>query len=207
MKTEHRDHPLGTPGLSARRMARSLEPGGRLLRFLAGLFPGLRGAGATWDRGAEGEEAVGRRLRKLPADRWMSLHDRPLGDGGRNVDHIVIGPGGVFSVNTKNVAGKVRVTKGTVLVNDFRQRWLVVARDEAARVAERLSRAVGEPVRVEPVIVVLSPELRVEDAPEDVHVIAASEVPRWFRDRPEVLDRSAAYRIYVAARAGGTWTG
>lgn len=207
MKTEYREHPLGTPGLSARRMARSLDPESRMLRFLASLFPGLRGASSSWDKGAEGEEAVARKLDKLPRDRWITLHDRKLGDGGRNVDHLVIGPGGVFSVNTKNLGGRVVVKPTAFLVNGFPERCLHVARDEAARVGERLTIVMGAAVEVEPVIVVLSPELRVDAQPDDVHVLGLKDVPRWFAARPSTLDPKTSNRIYEAARAGRTWTG
>lgn len=206
MKTEYREHPLGTPGLSARRMARLAGPSHPVLRFFASLFPGLRGEGASWEKGAEGEEAVAKRLDKLPRDLWVALHDVRLGTRGRNVDHLVIGPGGVFSLNAKNLSGKVCVKKSTVLVNGFPEPYLKIARDEARRVGDRLSAAAGFPVRVQPMIVVKAPELRIESHPGDVHVLGLAEVTRWLQTRTTVLDRRDSNRIYEAARANKTWT-
>ena len=58
------------------------------------------------DRGAMAEEEVGALLDALPAERWRVIHDATLGRG--NVDHIVIGPPGVFTIETKSHPGPVR---------------------------------------------------------------------------------------------------
>jgi hypothetical protein len=59
------------------------------------------------DRGALAEEHVGGVLDRLPRERWRVVHDATLGRG--NVDHIVIGPPGVFTIETKSHPGPVRV--------------------------------------------------------------------------------------------------
>jgi len=59
------------------------------------------------DRGASAEEQVGGLLEQLSGRDWQVLHDASLGHG--NVDHILIGPGGVFTVETKSHPGPVRV--------------------------------------------------------------------------------------------------
>lgn len=59
------------------------------------------------DRGAAGEEQVGGLLDRLTDDGWRVIHDASFGHG--NVDHIAIGPAGVFTVETKSHPGPVRV--------------------------------------------------------------------------------------------------
>jgi len=61
------------------------------------------------DRGASAEEHVGGLLEELSGRDWRVLHDASLGHG--NIDHILIGPGGVFTVETKSHPGPVRVTR------------------------------------------------------------------------------------------------
>lgn len=206
MKTEYREHPLGSPGASARLKAASEQPENPVVRFLARVLLGSQAPGRSWEKGAEGEELVAKQLAKLPRDRWMPLHDLALGEGGRNVDHLVIGRPGVFTVNTKNLAGKVVVKGSSFLVNGFPSRDLHVARDEAARVGERLSIAVGETVDVAPVVVVLTPSLEIVRQPEGVHVLGGRDVPSWFDGRPDVLAPAAPNRVYVAARMNRVWT-
>jgi hypothetical protein len=59
------------------------------------------------DRGASAEEHVGGLLDQLAG--WRVIHDASMGRG--NVDHILIGPAGVFTVETKSHPGPVRVSR------------------------------------------------------------------------------------------------
>ncbi|MGA2452688.1 MAG: nuclease-related domain-containing protein [Solirubrobacteraceae bacterium] len=61
------------------------------------------------DRGATGEEHVGELLEELSERGWRVIHDASLGRG--NVDHILIGPPGIFTIETKSHPGPVRVTR------------------------------------------------------------------------------------------------
>jgi hypothetical protein len=59
------------------------------------------------DRGARAEEQVGALLEGLPRERWRIIHDATLGRG--NVDHIVIGRAGVFTIETKSHPGPIKI--------------------------------------------------------------------------------------------------
>lgn len=61
------------------------------------------------DRGARGEEEVGAVLDQMRGRGWRVIHDASLGRG--NVDHILIGPPGIFTVETKSHPGPVRVRR------------------------------------------------------------------------------------------------
>ncbi|MCE0446144.1 NERD domain-containing protein [Streptomyces tricolor] len=43
---------------------------------------------------------MGRELERLASYGWHVLHGVPKSNGG-DIDHLLIGPGGVFSLNTK----------------------------------------------------------------------------------------------------------
>jgi hypothetical protein len=90
------------------------------------------------DRGAAGEEHVGGLLDELARNGWSVIHDASFGHG--NVDHIVLGAAGVFTVETKSrsEAVRVRTIHGAVLRQAQDQR-------------ETLERVTGE--RVEPLVV------------------------------------------------------
>jgi hypothetical protein len=51
-----------------------------------------------WGRGGAGEERVGRELDRLCEDGWFALHDVQLGRG--NIDHALIGPAGIFTIES-----------------------------------------------------------------------------------------------------------
>lgn len=206
MKREHREHPLGTPGFSARLKAGSAGSTS-VQRWLSDLFPGVAGESASWLKGARGEEIVGRRLAKLPREDWMPLHDRRLGNRGRNVDHLVIGHRGVFTINTKNLSGNVVVKGDTFRVSSYCDRSILhAARDEAAKVSERLGLASGVTFEAIPVLVVLTPSLDVVEQPKGVHVLGKSDIPRWFEQHSPALERAEAARIYEASRRNAVWT-
>ena len=62
-----------------------------------------------WLRGAEGERRVGTALAELTADGWMALHGVSLGRG--DVDHILVGPGGIFTIETKSHRGRIPIDR------------------------------------------------------------------------------------------------
>jgi hypothetical protein len=90
------------------------------------------------DRGAKGEEHVGGLLDGLTREGWHVIHDAGLGRG--DVDHVAIGPAGIFTVETKSRSSPVYVSRvhGATLRQAQAQRRL-------------LERAIAMPV--EPLIV------------------------------------------------------
>src|SRR5687767_14412041 len=58
--------------------------------------------GRASNRGADGELVTGWWLGRLP-DGWRVIHDVSVGDACANVEHLVIGPAGVFTIGTKNL--------------------------------------------------------------------------------------------------------
>ncbi|HWX74443.1 MAG TPA: nuclease-related domain-containing protein [Solirubrobacteraceae bacterium] len=75
------------------------------------------------NRGASAEEHVGGLLDQLAG--WRVVHDASTGRG--NVDHILIGPAGVFTVETKSHPGPVNVARvhGATLRQAHAQRRVV----------------------------------------------------------------------------------
>src|SRR4051794_31122357 len=67
-----------------------------------------------WHQGAEGEKATAKAMRRLARDGWTLIHDVDTGRG--NLDHIVVGPGGVFLLESKNLSGTLRVEYGVLSV-------------------------------------------------------------------------------------------
>ncbi|MFF2488033.1 nuclease-related domain-containing protein [Microbacterium sp. NPDC058062] len=70
----------------------------------------------AWERGAVGEELLARRLTCLP-DSFRVLHDRRIRGTRANIDHIVIGPTGIWVIDAKRYLGKrpaLRVESGII---------------------------------------------------------------------------------------------
>lgn len=64
----------------------------------------------AWSAGADGEEQVADALTGLEQLGWVVLHDVAWpGRPRANLDHVLVGPGGVLVVDTKNWSGTVAV--------------------------------------------------------------------------------------------------
>jgi hypothetical protein len=76
----------------------------------------------AWQRGLDGERRTGDVLTALEANGWFVLHDVHWpGRPRANIDHIAIGPGGVFVIDSKNWSGEVAVRDGILRQNGNRR--------------------------------------------------------------------------------------
>ena len=171
----------------------------RLARVL-----GLHTNERAWRKGAEGEELVAARLKRLP-DTWRVFQDITIDKAQHNVDHLVIGPGGVFSLNTKNLTGSVWVGALAVRVNHQPTDFLRKARWEKREVTRRLNAASGFRVEVNPVIVVIADQLKVHTQPPDVTVVARRKIVQWLVAQEHCLDPSEVQRLAECVEWRSTW--
>ena len=84
-----------------------------LVWVIVSLMRGLRHV-ERFFKGARGEEKVAGILRSLP-DPYHVFND--FATGRAHVDHVVVGPGGVFAVETKSWRGGVTVEDGRILLD------------------------------------------------------------------------------------------
>lgn len=114
--------------------------------------------------GFEGERHIGEALNQLMLVGYRVFHDFLITDKPRsirNIDHVVIGPNGVFAVETKT-RRKMKGEDGakvTVLDNALQYPWgldqrnFAQARQDATWLAEWLSKMSNEPVKVGSILV------------------------------------------------------
>jgi hypothetical protein len=62
----------------------------------------------AWQRGAHGERQTARLLDRLDRDGYVVFHDLAMPDSPANLDHLVIGPSGVFVIDSKQWTGSVQ---------------------------------------------------------------------------------------------------
>jgi hypothetical protein len=139
-----------------------------LLWIVTTLFLSVKLRGSLKERhayrlGLDCEMAVGQELNNLMGAGYMVYHDAPA--EGFNIDHVVVGRNGVFAIETK---GRSKPNRGrgpsdaTVIYDGHSLKfpdWIGTEfLDQARRQAEWLSRwlteVVGEPVPVQPVLVI-----------------------------------------------------
>lgn len=128
-----------------------------LLPIASILIPSQREV--AWRKGAEGEQAVGRALDKLPSSR--ALHDLRIPGSRANIDHILIAPTGVWTIDAKNYTGKLETRRrGQELWVKGRNRskLLEQARRQTAIVTDVLAAAGSGAVPVRPALCFLGVE-------------------------------------------------
>ncbi|MDQ4489167.1 nuclease-related domain-containing protein [Sinomonas sp. ASV486] len=185
-----------------------LQAGTPRRRGLARLFGAnpLAPEARSWYAGAVGEMRVARALSKLGPE-WHVLHSIPVGTRGSDIDHLVVGPGGVFTLNTKNHAGKdVWVAGSVLMVNGQHEKYLRNSAHEAKRAAALLTRAVGREVPVRAAVVLVAPRrVTIRRFAEGAAVVTDSQLRRWLTKQAKLLNAGDAARLAAVAAEPSTW--
>jgi hypothetical protein len=161
---------------------------------------------AKWAAGADGERRVADELGKLP-EAWTVLHDRLLrpGQSEANLDHVVVGPAGLFLIDAKNWGGSVSAWDGGL----YQHLGAGSSRTSQSRHAEVLKvhgmasyMSVETGLPTTPVICLAGPSEAKFGEPQlikGVWVIPLSKLIAWLDSRPVRLDREALNRAATLA--------
>ncbi|MGI5428615.1 nuclease-related domain-containing protein [Streptomyces sp. CA-179760] len=161
----------------------------------------------SWRKGLAGERRVGSELNRLGRHGWRVLHSVPLANKV-DIDHLLIGPGGVFSINTKHHHKRaVWVGDDSVKVDHGKPvPYARKSRAEAKRVARVLERHCDFPVPVEPVLVFVGvTELKVVATQLDVRVYQERQVST-LAPLSGVLTADQVEQVYSVARHRQAWS-
>lgn len=104
-------------------------------------------------RGAEGEETIARQLSFLPAP-YSVFNDFQFDESDPSFDHVVVGPAGVFVIETKNWSGDISFENGQVLYNGNAPNRPPIrqVKEAVAALLDHLSEARCPEVPVQPVL-------------------------------------------------------
>ena len=159
----------------------------------------------SWFKGALGERHVARQLEALGPD-FTVLHAVPVGRGATDIDHVVIGPTGVFSINTKNHSGHDVWAGGrTLMVNGQRTPHAHRALVEGERATTLLSAAAGQQVSVQPVLAVVARRLRFGRTTPAVATLPPEGLGPWLRGLPRVFSDETVRFLSMVAEERRTW--
>ena len=161
----------------------------------------LNRSAELYERGAEGEQATADALKSLPADSWTVFHDvRWPGRRYANIDHVVVGPPGVFVIDSKNWSGSITVRDDVLRANGWSRETTVAAAADSAV-------AVAELVPLLPVDLVKPVLCFVRDEPltgwaRDVMVCSTANVAAMLLSRPVVLGGDELRQLTLDVDAG-----
>jgi hypothetical protein len=153
--------------------------------------------------GAAGELETAKTLALLPAS-FTVINDVEF--PGFNVDHVIVGPSGVWAIETKSHTGVVEECpegvrlNGRLMFRDPRGQ----ARAGAIAVAKRLQRLLGKRYWVEAVVCFPCATVRVNPMQREAQVLGWQHLFTRFRYRPPGLSSSDCRRISQALLGDST---
>ena len=204
--TRENDLALNLPGAAVARKVRELE--GERSAFVRWVAKRLRLSLGTddWRAGLVGEQVVGESLTRLTSLGWHVLHAIQW-PSGADIDHLVVGPSGVFTINAKHHAGaRVWVGDHMIRVNNRSTDHLRIAVAEAERVAKVLYHWCGWPVPVQPVIAIVGAAniVLAADAPSAI-VADGAHVDKPLMSLPNVIPAHKVSSVYEVVRRKDVW--
>jgi Nuclease-related domain len=176
----------------------------RIARFF-GQSP-LSAATKPMFRAAAGELLVGDMLDNL-GPRWDVLHVIPIEGGAKDIDHLVIGPPGVFAIITENFPGQeIRVNGDSLSVGSRQFDEIATARDLGERAARLLGSAAAKPVVVSPLVVIVNPtRLALREPPDGVTVVGSRQLLHHLEKLERTLSGADIASISDVADRDTTW--
>jgi hypothetical protein len=157
----------------------------------------------AWRRGAAGERRTARLLAALERHGWAVLHDLALPGGSRaNLDHLAIGPGGVFVIDSKHYRGRLQLDPSGRL---WHGRYpLAPALGAVSFEADQVAQVLTDPdVVVVPIMAVHGAQVPWgKVVVNGVPVVPAGRLPSMLRELPAVLgpERVAALAAHARVR-------
>jgi hypothetical protein len=141
----------------------------------------------AWRQGAAGEQRTARLLAPLERQGWVVLHDLAIPGSRANLDHLVIGPGGVFVIDSKHYRGRLQLDPSGRLWHD--RHPLAPALQAVSFEADRAALVLtGPDVVVVPAVVIHGAEVPWgKVVAQGVPVVAARRLPSMLRALPAVL--------------------
>ncbi|MBV8983967.1 MAG: NERD domain-containing protein [Acidimicrobiia bacterium] len=146
-------------------------------------------------KGDEGEWLTTQLLADLPAS-WVVLHRVLPHDKSFDIDHVLIGPGGVIVLDSKNYSVRVQLNKDTLWSGKYAlRRELGGAKKYAAYVADVIG------IDARPALCIHSAQLPAREFTFDgVDVLSPDRLLRWLHDLPPRLLDVPIVAAVAAAR-------
>ena len=151
-----------------------------------------------WEKGAIGECQTASALSRLGPE-WTAWHDlRWPGRRYANIDHVAVGPGGIFVIDSKNWSGDISVRGGVLRQNGYRrEREVAGCADSALAVGELIP---GYLDRVRPVMCFTNGQ-QIDGWARDVMLCSSANISTMLSTRPPILNAGEVAEAVVLLEA------
>jgi hypothetical protein len=154
----------------------------------------------AWRRGAAGERRTARLLGPLEQLGWVVLHDLAVPGSRANIDHLAIGPGGIFVVDSKQYRGRLKLDPSGRL---WHGRYPLASTLQAVSFeADQAAQVLPDPgVVVVPIVAVHGAQVPWgKVVMNGVPVVPARRLPSMLRQLPAALGPEGVAKLVGEAR-------
>ena len=149
----------------------------------------------AWQRGAAGERHVARLLEPLVQQGWGVNHDLRVPGSKANIDHVVVGPPGIFAIDAKHDRGRLRLSRNGLLWHG--RTFLAPTLSTVRWEADMLQARIGAPdIAVVPIVAVVGATVPFGQVTSmGVTVVPARRLPGLLRGLPPTLTPERAREV------------
>lgn len=166
-----------------------------LLIIGVGLIIYAYNKGKSWNKGIKGESVVAEYLNQLPKD-YFIFNDVKFPGSYGNLDHIVVGPNGIYVIETKNYSGFFIVRDREWFYKSGKT--IKIARSQPGK--QVMANAISlrkflinnginmDGVWVNSIVTLLDNNFKIEEKPRNYNVLFPSTIPQFISNSSRKVD-------------------
>jgi len=147
----------------------------------------------NFKKGLEGENMVATTLKQL-SDEYYLINDIKFPDSYGNIDHIVLGPNGIFVIETKNYTGEI-ICNGDKWIRRYTNGWSYENYDigspskqvkrNAWKIKEliEMAKILDKPIWVEGIVVFTNPDVDLNIEAPTVPILKLDELYYYIKNK------------------------
>jgi len=158
------------------------------------------GSGLTWNKGIKGEKIVAEYLKKQLTRDYIIFNDVKFPGSRGNLDHVVVGPNGVFVIETKNLSGffvidnKEWLFKKHSFLNVPLKRYITQPGKQVLTNAKDLNKFLNSnsvnlnDLWVNPIVTLIKNNYKIKNKPKHYNIVNLTSIPEFIINRKKQLD-------------------
>lgn len=176
-----------------------------LLLIMIGVFVLFEGyqKGSSWIKGEKGEKIVSRHIKGLP-NGYHIFEDVTIPNGKGNIDHLVIGPTGIFVIETKNYSGSFQIygdkwkRKNRFSYSNIKSSPGKQAKRNSFDLSKLLNskKVVKRKIWVNAVVSLLCEDFKVMKKPKYYSIVRPEDVPKFILNYKDKIDKETVVSVF-----------
>ncbi|NMC67630.1 MAG: NERD domain-containing protein [Spirochaetales bacterium] len=155
--------------------------------------------GYSWIKGDKGEKIVSLYLEDLPSG-YFVFNDVNIPNGKGNIDHLVIGPTGIFLIETKNYSGFFKIDGDNWSIGNSNRKLKknpgTQVKLNALDLSKFLNKKLGKKFWVYGVVTLLNNNFKLIKKPNRYYVVGAGNLTKFILKFQNKIDKKTVNNIF-----------